>query len=176
MANTLLKARGIAIGSSLVEDDKLDVARSLLASARDQNRMMCLPVDVLVAQTIADGAETRIVPVEAVEPGWSIVDIGPETIRHFSERLHIAGTVLWNGPMGIFEIAAFATGTREIARALAESRARTIVGGGDSVAAVEQAGLAEKMTHVSTGGGASLEFLEGRELPGVAALNDKDGS
>jgi phosphoglycerate kinase len=176
MANTLLKASGIAIGSSLVEDDKLDVARSLLANARDDNRMICLPVDALVAQTIAVGAETRVVPVEAVEPGWSIVDIGPETIRYFSERLRAAGTVLWNGPMGIFEIAAFATGTREIARVLAESRVRTIVGGGDSVAAVEQAGLAEKMTHVSTGGGASLEFLKGRELPGVAALNDKEGS
>jgi phosphoglycerate kinase len=173
MANTLLKAGGVDVGSSLVEDDKLDVARSFLEQARAQGKTVCLPADAVVADRIEEGAPTRVVPVTDVPQGWAIVDIGPETVRQFSGLLRSAGTVFWNGPMGIFEIEDFATGTRAIARVLAESAGRTIVGGGDSVAAIEQAGLAEKMTHVSTGGGASLEFLEGRELPGVVALDDK---
>jgi phosphoglycerate kinase len=173
MANTLLKAEGIKVGSSLVEDDKLDTGRSFLAKARDLKKTVCLPVDAVVADRVAEGAQKRVMPVTETPEGWAIVDIGPETIRRYSDLLGSAGTVFWNGPMGVFEIEDFAAGTRAIADVLAGSSARTIVGGGDSVAAVEQAGLAEKMTHVSTGGGASLEFLEGRELPGVAALEDK---
>jgi phosphoglycerate kinase len=173
MANTLLKAKGIEVGSSLVEDDKLDVARAFLQKAGAQNKSVCLPADAVVADRVTEDAQTRVVPVNAVPPGWAIADIGPETVREFSALLRAAGTVFWNGPMGVFEIEKFAAGTRAVAQILAESGARTIVGGGDSVAAIEQAGLADKMTHVSTGGGASLEFLEGRELPGVTALNDK---
>jgi phosphoglycerate kinase len=172
MANTFLKAEGKEVGDSLVEDDKLDVARDLLRAAQERNRAVHLPGDVVIAQQIQEGAQTRIVSADAVPAGWKIVDIGPETIEQFSAVLRRAGTVVWNGPMGVFEIPDFAEGTRAMACTLAESSADTIVGGGDSVAAVEQMGVADKMHHISTGGGASLEFLEGRELPGVAALND----
>ncbi len=172
MANTLLKAQGIEVGDSLIEEDKMDEARSFLAAAKSRGRQVALPRDVVVVHEVSVDAEQRTVRVEEVMAGWKIVDIGPDTVSTFADIINEAGTIVWNGPMGIFEMAPFAEGTRAVARALAGSRAKTIVGGGDSVAAVEQAGLADKMSHISTGGGASLEFLEGRTLPGIAALQD----
>ena len=170
MANTFLKAEGKAVGESLVENDKLAEARTLL---RDGASKLILPVDAVVADRLDAGAQTRTVPVDAVPAGWRILDIGPETAERFMQHLSTARTVVWNGPMGVFELAPFAAGTFAIARVLAQlSGATTIIGGGDSAAAVEQAGVAQQMTHISTGGGASLEFLEGKELPGVAALQE----
>jgi phosphoglycerate kinase len=168
MANTFLKAEGKAVGESLAENDKLAEARTLL---RDGGSKLILPVDAVVAERLDAAAQTRTVRVDAVPTGWRILDIGPETTELFMQHLRTAQTVVWNGPMGVFELAPFAAGTFAIARALAQlSGATTIIGGGDSAAAVEQAGVAQQMTHISTGGGASLEFLEGKELPGVAAL------
>jgi phosphoglycerate kinase len=172
MANTLLKAQGHEVGDSLVEEDKLDEARSFLDLARARGRQVALPRDVVVVSEVSEEADRKTVRIDRVSPGWKIVDIGPETVKAYSELIEDAGTVVWNGPMGIFELAPFAAGTTAIAHAVAAGHARSIVGGGDSVAAVEQAGLADRMTHISTGGGASLEFLEGRTLPGVAALQD----
>jgi phosphoglycerate kinase len=172
MANTLLLAQGLAIGASLAERDKIDVARDFLKAAEAAGRDVHLPVDVLVAERVEAGSPTRVAAASSVPSGWAIVDIGPETAAEFANVAAGAGTVVWNGPMGVFEIPEFAEGTRRIAQALAGIGAETIVGGGDSVAAVEQLGLADRMSHVSTGGGASLEFLEGRELPGVAVLAD----
>ena len=159
------------IGRSLAEREALDEASSFLEDAKTRGRGVYLPEDVLVADKVAAGAVSKVVPVNDVPEDWLIVDIGPRTVRTYAAVLEQAGTVLWNGPMGVFEIPDFAQGTRLIALALANSTARTIVGGGDSVAAVEQMGVAERMGHISTGGGASLEFLEGRELPGVAVLS-----
>ena len=170
MANTFLQARGLNIGQSLVEKDKLDVARALLNKAGEK---IALPVDVVVADKFEANAQSKIVSVDQVPTDWRILDIGPKTIDAFERVLSTAKTVVWNGPLGVFEFPPFAKGTIEIARRLASLNATTIIGGGDSAAAVEQAGVADKMTHISTGGGASLEFLEGRELPGVAALQDK---
>jgi phosphoglycerate kinase len=171
MANTFLKAQGKAVGESLVENDKLEEARTLL---RDGGSKLILPVDVVVADGIDAKAQRRAVSVEAVPAGWRILDIGPQTVERFTQHLHKAKTVVWNGPMGVFELEPFAAGTFAIAGALAElSGATTIIGGGDSAAAVEQAGVAERITHISTGGGASLEFLEGKELPGVAVLQER---
>ena len=170
MANTFLKAQGHQVGESLVEDDSLALAKDILAQAGGK---LVLPVDVVVADAFADDANTQTVGVEQVPPGWRILDIGPRTVGLFEDRLRSAGTVVWNGPMGVFEFPRFAAGTRALAESLARSQATTIVGGGDSIAALQQAGLAEKMTHVSTGGGASLEFLEGKVLPGVEALEDR---
>jgi phosphoglycerate kinase len=171
MANTFLKAEGKAVGESLVENDKLEEARTLL---RDGRSKLILPVDAVVADRLDAKAQTRVVNVDAVPAGWRILDIGPETTKRFIQLLRTAQTVVWNGPMGVFEVEPFAAGTFGIARALAGlSGATTIIGGGDSAAAVEQAGVAQRMTHISTGGGASLEFLEGKELPGVAALQDQ---
>jgi phosphoglycerate kinase len=174
MANTFLKAQGKAVGESLVENDKLDVARSLL---RDGGQKLILPVDVLVADRLVAEAQMRTVSVNAVPAGWRILDIGPQTFELFSRYLGGARTVVWNGPMGVFEMEPFAAGTFAIAHVLARlADATTIVGGGDSASAVERAGVAERMTHISTGGGASLEFLEGKELPGVACLNATEPS
>jgi len=171
MANTFLRAQGKEVGQSLVENDKLEVARDLLRKGASK---LVLPVDVVIADQFDAHARRSTVVVDAVPPGWRILDIGPKTVDRFKEHLHGARTVVWNGPMGVFEMTPFAAGTFAIAHALAElSGATTIVGGGDSAAAVEQAGVAERITHISTGGGASLEFLEGRELPGVAVLQDK---
>jgi phosphoglycerate kinase len=171
MANTFLKAQGKAVGESLVENDKLEEAGTLL---RDGGSKLILPVDVLVADRLDAQAEKRAVGVDAVPTGWRILDIGPQTVERFTQYLRTARTVVWNGPMGVFELEPFAAGTFAIARALAElSGATTIIGGGDSASAVERAGVAERMTHISTGGGASLEFLEGRELPGVALLQNR---
>jgi phosphoglycerate kinase len=170
MANTFFKAQGYAMGSSLVEEDALDTAKELLATGGDK---LCLPVDMVIADKFAADANTKTLPISDVEDGWSILDVGPESVKEFSAMVAEAGTVVWNGPMGVFEMAPFAKGTFGLAEAVANSAATTIVGGGDSVAAVKQSGLADKITHISTGGGASLEMLEGKILPGLAALNDK---
>ena len=170
MANTFFKAQGYDVGESLVEDESLDTAREMLA--RSQGKLV-LPVDAVVADAFSADAQSKVVGVDAVPAGWRILDIGPRTVALFKDKLAGAKTVVWNGPMGVFEFPKFATGTVEIAKSLAELDAMTIIGGGDSVAAVYQAGLANKMTHISTGGGASLEFLEGKTLPGIAALADK---
>ncbi|NPV53985.1 MAG: phosphoglycerate kinase [Firmicutes bacterium] len=173
MAYTFLKAQGKEIGQSLLEADKLELALGLIDKAKAKGVTFLLPVDVVVADRFAPDAGARIVSVDEIPPDWQGVDIGPRTLELFKGAIKGARTVVWNGPMGVFEMERFAKGTREIAAALAESGATTIVGGGDSAAAIEQMGFADKMTHVSTGGGASLEFLEGRELPGVAILKDK---
>jgi phosphoglycerate kinase len=172
MANTFLKAQGHDIGKSLLEADLVPAAADLVKRAAERRVNLLLPTDVVVADKVEEGAGSQVVAADAVPSDDAIVDIGPETVRRYADALRDAGTVLWNGPMGVFEIAAFAEGTRSIARVLAEIDATTVIGGGESVAAVEQMGFADKMTHISTGGGATLEFLEGRELPGVAALDD----
>jgi phosphoglycerate kinase len=171
MANTFFKAQGIAVGDSLVEDAGLDTAKSLLAKAGDK---IMLPVDVVLGDKFEAGAQLKTINVkDGVPAGWRILDIGPQTVVAFSQALKGAALVVWNGPMGVFEFPAFAAGTNAVARLVAESGATTVIGGGESVAAVEQAGLAGKMSHISTGGGASLEMLEGKRLPGLAALQDK---
>ncbi len=170
MANTFLRAKGKAVGQSLLEADALELARGLLQQAGDT---LMLPEDVWIADQLDAGAQHQTVSVDAVLDGWRIVDIGPRTIARFTAGLQHARTVVWNGPMGVFEIPPFALGTVAIARAMAElTQSTTIIGGGDSAAAVKQSGLADRMTHISTGGGASLEFLEGKQLPGVATLQD----
>jgi phosphoglycerate kinase len=172
MSYTFLKAQGLETGKSLVEPEMLDLARELSEDARRREVGFDLPTDVVVAEAPEAGAAHAIVPVDRIPADRLGVDIGPKTRERFATVIRGAGTVLWNGPMGIFEISAFAAGTRAVAQAMAEARAVTIVGGGDTAAAVDEAGLAGKMTHISTGGGASLEFLEGKVLPGVAALDD----
>jgi len=177
MANTFFKAQGIPIGKSRVEADKIDLANELVELARKRGVKLQLPVDVVEAQEIKIGAQIRntqkLSPKHGIDDGWQAVDIGSATIALFRDEIAKAKTILWNGPVGIFEIPDFAEGTFAIAEAMANSGATTIIGGGDSVTAVKQAGLADKMTFISTGGGASLELLEGKELPGVAALTDK---
>ena len=173
MAYTFLKARGYEIGTSLLEEDKLDYAREMMKKAEEKNVRFLLPVDTAISEKFADDPNFRVVDADKMPAGWMGLDIGPKTMELFAQAIKGAGTVVWNGPMGVFEFEAFAAGTRAVARAMAESGAVTIVGGGDSAAAVEQLGYAGKMTHISTGGGASLEFLEGKELPGVACLLDK---
>jgi phosphoglycerate kinase len=170
MANTFFKAEGYPVADSLVEDDALDTAKEILAQAGTKFR---LPVDVVIADKFEANAAHKIMATGPIPDGWRILDIGPETVKHFSKIIGEAKTVVWNGPMGVFEFPEFAKGTFAIAQAAAESGAVTIVGGGESVAAVKQSGLADKITHISTGGGASLEMLEGLTLPGVAALQDK---
>jgi phosphoglycerate kinase len=173
MANTFLVAIGCAIGQSLVEQDKVPEARRLIAEADKRKVQLMLPRDVVIGSAFANDAERRTVSCQETPPEWRIMDIGPVSVKEYSEAITKAGTVVWNGPMGVFEMDNFAEGTRGIARAVAACRGLTIVGGGDSVAAIEQAGLADQISHVSTGGGATLELLEGRTLPGVAALQDK---
>jgi phosphoglycerate kinase len=177
MANTFFKAQGIPIGNSRVEADKLDLANELVDLAKQRSVKLVLPVDVVQAKEIKVGAQIQNTPrlsaKHGIDDGWQAVDIGSATISLFQDEIAKAKTILWNGPVGIFEIPDFAEGTFAIAEAMADSNATTIIGGGDSVTAVKQAGLAKKMTFISTGGGASLELLEGKELPGVAALTDK---
>lgn len=170
MANTFFKAKGIPMGDSLVEDEALETAKSLLAEGGDR---LHLPVDVVIADRFDAEAESKVMPVGPVPEGWRVLDIGPQTVEAYSKVIAGAGTVVWNGPMGVFEFPKFAQGTFGIARAVAESGAVSIIGGGESVQAINQSGLADKITHISTGGGASLEMLEGLVLPGVAALLDK---
>ncbi len=174
MAFTFLKARGLETGKSLVEDKFLGQARELGEDLRKAaTPTLLLPIDVVVAPEMSATAPREVVPVDEIPADKMGVDIGPETVRLFEEAIRSAGTVLWNGPAGVFEIEAFAAGTRALARALAASDAVTIIGGGDSAAAVEQAGVADRITHISTGGGASLEYLEGKALPGIAILQEK---
>jgi phosphoglycerate kinase len=174
MANTFFRALGLQTGASLVEEDRLDMAAALLERAGEK---LILPVDCVVAEEAAPGAETRVVDRDAVAAGWRILDIGPKSVATFRDVLDRARTVLWNGPMGMFEVEAFSRGTFDVARAVADATRRgatSIIGGGDSAAAVEAAGLSGDMSHVSTGGGASLEFLEGRPLPGVVVLDERE--
>lgn len=172
MSYTFLQARGLGIGKSLVEPEMIDLARELMAEARRREVGFELPTDIVVARAPEAGAPHRVVPVDGIPADWFGVDIGPRTRERFAAIIREAGTVVWNGPMGIFEIEAFAGGTRDVAQAMADAHAVTIVGGGDTASAVDEAGLGERMTHISTGGGASLEFMEGKVLPGVAALDD----
>lgn len=173
MANTFLAAQGLATGKSLVEADKLELARGLLADAKKRGVKLLLPDDVVVADRFAADAEAKVVDVKAIPDGWMALDIGPASSKVFAGALAGAKLIVWNGPMGVFEMDAFAKGTEAVARAVADSGAVTIVGGGDSIAAVEKAGVQAKISHISTGGGASLEFLEGKLLPGIAAINNK---
>jgi phosphoglycerate kinase len=176
MAYTFLKADGQPIGKSLVEDDKLDLARCLRADAQEKKFALLLPVDHVVGAEFKAGTATQTVSVSATPDGWMGLDIGPKTIDTYRQKIAAAKTIVWNGPMGVFEMPAFAKGTLEIAKTVAAATgagATSIVGGGDSVAAVQQSGLADKISHISTGGGASLEFLGGRKLPGVEALTNK---
>ena len=170
MANTFLAAQGYEMGDSLVEKDSIDVAKELMGEGEGK---LVLPVDAVIADAFSADANRKVVGVDAIEPGWRMLDIGPKTVALFVGKLEGAKMVVWNGPMGVFEFEPFAAGTLAVAQMLAESDATTIIGGGDSVAAIQQAGLSDQMTHISTGGGASLEMLEGRTLPGLAALDDK---
>ncbi len=170
MANTFLKAQGYEMADSLVEEEVLDTAKDLLSRAFGK---ILLPVDMVLANAFDAEAELKTLPLGDVPAGWRVLDIGPDTAKLFAKVIADAGTVVWNGPMGVFEFPRFAVGTFEVAKAVAESQAVSIIGGGDSVSAINQSGLSEKITHISTGGGASLEMLEGLELPGLAVLNDK---
>jgi phosphoglycerate kinase len=175
MIFTFYKARGLNVGSSLVEDDKIELARTLEAKAKEKGVTFLLPTDVVVADKFAPDADTQTVSIENIPDGWMGLDIGPDSVKVFQEALADCKSVIWNGPMGVFEFDKFAAGTEAIAHTLAEiskKGAITIIGGGDSVAAVEKVGLADQMSHISTGGGASLELLEGKVLPGIAALNE----
>jgi len=173
MAYTFERAQGLSTGSSLVEEDKVGLAKELLAQAESRKMKLLLPLDHVVAEKVEVGAKTQIVERGNIPSGWKGLDIGPQTIEAYAAQIRSAKTILWNGPLGVFEVEPFNRGTLAIARAIAESSAISVVGGGDSVAAVTQAKVADKISHVSTGGGASLEFLEGIELPGIAALTDK---
>jgi 3-phosphoglycerate kinase len=169
MANTFFKAAGNEVGASFVEDEALDEARRVAAEGSDK---LVLPVDAVCARRMEAGQETRVFAVDAVEEGWMMLDAGPETNRLFAQRVQGAGTVVWNGPVGVFEIDDFAEGTRSLGEAIAASGAYSLVGGGDTAAAVEKLGLAGRFSHVSTGGGATLEYMEGKELPGIAILQE----
>jgi phosphoglycerate kinase len=176
MANTFLVAQGHTVGKSLLERDRVEDAARILASAETKGVRFLLPTDVVVAKEVTRGAEHKVVPASRIPNSWSVVDVGPASSQAFQAALREAHTVFWNGPLGVFEVPTFGGGTRAMARFLAAQAdlgATVVVGGGDSVAAIEQLGLAAKMSHISTGGGASLEFLEGRELPGIAALLDR---
>ncbi|MDX2216471.1 MAG: phosphoglycerate kinase [Oculatellaceae cyanobacterium bins.114] len=175
MIFTFYKARGLAVGKSLVEEDKLDLAKALEAKAKERGVALLLPTDVIIADNFAADANAQTVSIEAIPDGWMGLDIGPDSVKVFKDALADCKTVIWNGPMGVFEFDKFAKGTEAIAYSLAEitkTGATTIIGGGDSVAAVEKVGVADQMSHISTGGGASLELLEGKVLPGIAALDD----
>ena len=173
MAYTFLKAMGYNIGTSICEDDKVELAKSLMEKASAKGVNLLLPVDNMVAKEFNNDSEKKVVASNSMPDGWMGMDIGPTTIEKFASAIKNAKTVIWNGPMGVFEFPNFATGTKEVAKAVAESSSISIVGGGDSAAAVEQLGFADKITHISTGGGASLEFLEGKVLPGIDVLMNK---
>jgi phosphoglycerate kinase len=175
MANTFLKAAGHDIGASMVEEDTIGTAKDLMERAASQGVDLHIPVDGRVATEFTESAEPRVAKVGTFEANEMMLDIGPETIEQFSTALSGAQTIVWNGPMGVFEFEQFAEGTRAIANVVANSTAYSLIGGGDSVAAVEQMGLADQISHISTGGGASLEFLEGQELPGVSVLLEQEG-
>jgi phosphoglycerate kinase len=172
MASTFLKARGVGVGASLVEEDQLETARQIMREAEERAVSLALPVDAVTGDRFEKDADARTVDIDAVPDGWMILDVGPRTVDEYRSKLRQARTVVWNGPLGVAEWPAFAEGSHAIARFLAELDATVVIGGGETVALVQELGLAEKYAHVSTGGGASLEFLEGRELPGIAALQD----
>ncbi len=173
MANTFLAAQGYGIGKSLVEADKIDLAKKLIAQAADEGKKLLLPVDVNVAETFSNDAAHKVVPADAVPEDWMILDIGTKSQELFARELEPMKLIVWNGPMGVFEMENFAKGTEAVARSVAHSQAVSIVGGGDSVSAVNKTGLANQISHISTGGGASLEYLEGKKLPGIESLSDK---
>ena len=173
LSYTFTKAQGHDVGNSLVEEDKIDLAKSFIHKAEEKGVKLHIPTDAVVASEFKADAETRIVKTDSIPEGWMGLDIGPETAAEYADVIRQSKTILWNGPMGVFEMDAFAEGTKTVAQAVAETEGYTIIGGGDSAAAVEKFGLADRMDHVSTGGGASLEFMEGKELPGVSALDDK---
>ena len=173
MAYTFSYAQGGQVGDSLLEADKAGYARQMMEKAKEKGVKLLLPVDTVIADRFANDAQTQIVPAGEIPAGWMGMDIGPKTRELFAQAIRTAKTVVWNGPMGVFEMENFAAGTRAVAQAMAEVQGPTVIGGGDSAAAVNQLGFGDKMTHISTGGGASLEFLEGKELPGVAAVQDK---
>lgn len=174
LANTFIRAKGYPIGASLYEEEKVEVAKELMAKAAEKGTSFLIPVDLVVADAFQNDANRKVVKIDEIPEGWQALDIGPETIRKYEEVIKASKLVIWNGPMGVFEMENFAAGTFAIARACAESEAETIIGGGDSVAAVEKAGLADRISHISTGGGASLEFMEGKVLPGVAVLEERN--
>ncbi len=175
MAYTFFKSMGYNVGKSICEEDKLELAQSLIKKAEEKNVKLLLPIDNVVADEFSPDANTKIVSSNEIPEGWEGLDIGPKTVELFEKELKNAKTIIWNGPLGLFEYEKFANGTNEIAKCLANlNEVITIIGGGDSAAAVEKIGLADKMTHISTGGGASLEFLEGKKLPGIEALNDNE--
>jgi len=173
MAATFLKAKGYEVGTSLIEEEMLDTVSKLMSKAQREGARLVLPVDVLVADELTEQAKTEVVPMEKIPPDKRVVDMGPQTLSLFSQELRKCKTVFWNGPVGIFEIPQFARGTRELAQLLADLEAKTVLGGGSTAEVVNEMGLADKMSFVSTGGGASLEFLSGEKLPGVEALLDK---
>ncbi len=174
MVYTFYKAMGISVGNSLVEEDRIELARETLEKVKETGINFLLPIDHIIADDFSADANVEVRDDESIPDGWMALDIGPKTIVKFSEAVAGAKTVVWNGPMGCFEMAPFAEGTMSLAKAIAESGSTSIIGGGDSVSAINKSGLADKMTHISTGGGASLEFLEGKTLPGIDALSDRD--
>jgi phosphoglycerate kinase len=175
MAYTFYRAKGIPTGKSLVEEDKVDLAKDILGKAQAAGVKLLLPVDHVIADKFDAAAATEVVGEKGIKDGWMALDIGPQSAKNFADEVKKSKTVVWNGPMGCFEMKPFAAGTLAVAKAIAETKCLSIVGGGDSVSAVNKSGLADKMTHISTGGGASLEFLEGKQLPGVVALTEKNG-
>lgn len=173
MAYTFIKAQGYSVGNSLLDVERIDYAKEMMAKAKEKGVKLLLPVDTVIVNEFKNDTEFKTVPVSEIPDGWEGVDIGEKTRELFADALKDAKTVVWNGPMGVFEFENFAKGTNAVAKALADLDATTIIGGGDSAAAVNQLGYGDKMSHISTGGGASLEFLEGKALPGVEAVNDK---
>ncbi|MER2262674.1 MAG: phosphoglycerate kinase [Psychrobacillus sp.] len=173
LSYTFTKAQGHEIGTSLLEEDKIDLAKSFIEKAKEKGVNFYLPIDIVVADEFSKDANTKVVPVDQIPSDWMGLDIGPETVKLYDQVIKDSKLIIWNGPMGVFEMDAFANGTKGVATAMAETAGYTIIGGGDSAAAVEKFDVADKMDHISTGGGASLEFMEGKDLPGVSALNDK---
>jgi phosphoglycerate kinase len=173
LSYTFLKAQGLEIGTSLLEEDKMELALSFLKKAEEKGVKLYLPIDVVTVKEFSNDTETKVVKVDEIPSDWMGLDIGPETVKLYADVIANSKLIIWNGPMGVFEMSSFENGTKSVAEAMAKTEAYTVIGGGDSAAAVEQFGVADKMDHISTGGGASLEFMEGKELPGVTALTDK---
>ena len=173
LSYTFTKAQGYSVGASLLEEDKIELARGFIEKAKEKGVQLHLPIDAVVANEFSKDAETQVVDIDSIPEGWMGLDIGPKTAEKYAEIIKNSKLIIWNGPMGVFEMDKFANGTKTVANAMAETEGYTVIGGGDSAAAVEKFGVADKMDHISTGGGASLELMEGKELPGIVALNDK---
>ncbi|MBX0316077.1 phosphoglycerate kinase [Planomicrobium glaciei] len=173
LSYTFTKAQGHEIGTSLLEEDKIELAQSFIKKAEEKGVKLYLPIDVVVTKEFSNDTETKVVPISEIPSDWMGLDIGPKTVELYSDVIMNSKLIIWNGPMGVFEMSSFENGTKSVAQAMAKTEAYTVIGGGDSAAAVEQFGVADQMDHISTGGGASLEFMEGKELPGVTALTDK---